>query len=78
MDENTRISRVVTEMYSDIEDAVGLTTIIQERASVNSRMAWWVKSTCCQSLHAENQFLQVVFLSSDFLTYTIACTYTHT
>lgn len=75
MDENTRISRAMTGMYSDIEDVQGIRsiTIIQERASMNSKMAWLVRALAAKAFspwNAENQFLQVVF-SSDFHIYTI-------
>lgn len=41
IDENTRISRVMTEMGLETEGAQGIGLFIQERASMNSKMARW-------------------------------------
>lgn len=78
-------SRVMTEMDLDAEGAQGIGLFIQERASVNSKMARWGRTLAAGAFglwNAENQCLQVVFLSSDFHNYSTrhmcTCVQTHT
>lgn len=76
----------MTEMDLDAEGTQGIGLFIQERASINSKMARWVRPHAAKAFslwNAENQFLQVVFLSSDFHNFNIAhgmcaCAHAHT
>lgn len=74
----------MTEMDLDAEGAQRIGLFIQERASMNSKMARWERTLAAEAFslwNTENQFLQVVFFSSDFHNYKIAhdiCAHAHT